>query len=144
MPLRCAADHAARAGTPVFLDAGPLLAHVLPDHPARGGVGAAAHDRGREVPWRRTGEVAYAALLASGPATLVVRLHDHHPRRRARLPGYPAQVVDTTGAGDRFDAAFVVGLPRGCRWLTAAAGQRDGRGGGRARRAQCAACADVI
>jgi ribokinase len=46
--------------------------------------------------------------------------------RGERIPAFPASVVDTTGAGDAFTAAFAVALAEGCddreavRWGCAA------------------------
>jgi len=39
---------------------------------------------------------------------------------RAQVPAFPASVVDTTGAGDCWDAGFIAGLAGGNDLITAA------------------------
>ncbi|MGH2637291.1 MAG: carbohydrate kinase family protein [Actinomycetota bacterium] len=56
--------------------------------------------------------------LASRAGTVAVKLGDGGGLARrgeeiVRLPGIPVDVVDATGAGDAFDAGFVLGLLRG-------------------------------
>jgi ribokinase len=68
---------------------------------------------------------AFAVDQADG--TLVVTLGEQGARLRGtQVPAFPADVVDTTGAGDAFCAAFVVALAEGAtdtdavRWGCAA------------------------
>lgn len=149
-------DRAAEAGTPVFLDAGPFLAHVPPEIVRRVVAGSAlllmTEDEVPLVSEGRTGGAAYAYLLASGPATLVVKRGPAGCTIVTRdgalaLLGYPAQVVDTSGAGDCFDAAFVAGLLRGlaladCGRLANAMGAAAVGRAGAGRNAPT--CADVM
>ena len=58
-------------------------------------------------------ETEAAAVRGSG-ATLVLTLGDEGAEVRGeRIPAFPASVVDTTGAGDAFTAAFAVALAEG-------------------------------
>jgi ribokinase len=55
-----------------------------------------------------------AAAVAGAHGTLVVTLGEEGARIGAELvPAFPAEVVDTTGAGDAFCAAFAVALAEG-------------------------------
>jgi ribokinase len=56
----------------------------------------------------------------SGQGTLVVTLGEQGARLGDEIvPAFPAQVVDTTGAGDAFCAAFAVALAEGADDLEA-------------------------
>jgi ribokinase len=53
-----------------------------------------------------------ARLVPFGPPTVVVKLGARGCRVGDReLPALPAEVVDTTGAGDAFAAGFLLGGP---------------------------------
>jgi ribokinase len=55
-----------------------------------------------------------AAAVRDGDATLVLTLGDEGAELRGeRIPAFSAAVVDTTGAGDAFTAAFAVALAEG-------------------------------
>lgn len=61
---------------------------------------------------------AAAQLLDAGPHTVLVTIGAEGVLAVTRdeqvfVPGYPVTAVDTTGAGDTFNAAFVSGLVRG-------------------------------
>jgi len=63
-------------------------------------------------------EKAAASLRSMGPRTVVVKLGADGCLVSAkdesfRSPGFKVKVVDTTGAGDAFDAAFIVGMLEG-------------------------------
>jgi ribokinase len=60
------------------------------------------------------------APAVSGPGTLVVTLGEQGARLgESVVPAFPARVVDTTGAGDAFCAAFAVALAEGADELEA-------------------------
>ncbi len=67
----------------------------------------------------RTAEAVAEELLERGPRLVVVKMGDEgclvatREGSRIRLPAYPARVLDSTGAGDAFDAAFLVEWMRG-------------------------------
>jgi len=68
-----------------------------------------------------------ASAVSDAGGTLVLTLGDEGADLRGeRIPAFPASVVDTTGAGDAFTAAFAVALAEGCddreavRWGCAA------------------------
>ena len=68
-----------------------------------------------------------APAVREANATLVLTLGDEGAELRGeRIPAFAASVVDTTGAGDAFTAAFAVALAEGCgereavRWGCAA------------------------
>jgi ribokinase len=143
---RRALETARRAGIAVFFDGGPFMSRVSPDD-IRLAIGAsdALLMTEDEVPLLsdgRTGDAAYGRLLAQGPRALVVRLGAAGcaviTRNRAEIvPGFEVPVVDTIGAGDCFDAAFVAGRLQGLDWwesallanaMGAAAAQRVGAG----------------
>ncbi len=64
-------------------------------------------------------EQAMSALIDLGPQHVVTTLGDQgaafmdHHRKLMRIPGYRVSVVDTTGAGDAFNAAFAYSIATG-------------------------------
>jgi ribokinase len=65
------------------------------------------------------GDAAYTYLLDLGAAALIVKQGAAgcaiiERDRRQHVPGFPARVVDTVGAGDCFNAAFIFGFVQGC------------------------------
>lgn len=114
--------HARRLGIPVFFDVGPTVRH-LPYEQVRNILQQAdilmmTED---ELPLAANGlagEAAYQDLLATGAHTLVIKQgpkgctivrHDH----QEQVPGFVVPLVDTVGAGDCFDAAFIYGKVHG-------------------------------
>jgi len=75
--------------------------------------------------WEYTGlgdpEQAAAALVEHAPH-VVVTLGDqglvwhNHTGDHGRLPAYPIEAIDTTGAGDSFHGAFAAGVAAGWDW----------------------------
>ena len=60
---------------------------------------------------------AAARFLAAGAKTVVIKCGAegcllYHEGEKQLIPGFPANAVDTTGAGDTFTAGFIAGLRR--------------------------------
>lgn len=115
-----ALEHAHRVGTPIYLDAGPLIG--LADQEQVKWALQRTHlffltdDEAPLVTHGLQHENAYAALMTQGPKFAVVK---HGPNgctvvaadHTLHCPAYRVEkVVDTVGAGDCFDAAFLAGL----------------------------------
>jgi len=101
------------------------------------GAGFCRSLTGEADPWR-----AGEALLALGPRLVVETDGENGSRtitadERFHVPAFPVEVVDTTGAGDVFHGAYLVGLLRGwdlgtvARFASAAAALICTRLGGR-------------
>ena len=130
MPLALRALEQAKAiGLPVYLDVGPFMAAVPADlvaHiTAQADVILMTEDEVALVCEGDTGDEAYARLLARGPHTLIVKQGASGcvivtPDGQTRVPGYPAEVVDTIGAGDCFAGAFLAGRLNGLDLVDAA------------------------
>ena len=102
---------------PVFFDSGPLMGNVPAD----------LRDRSltlidtlmlaeEELPFVTDGDAR--DLLAKGPSMVVIKrgpegCRIHTQEGTLDSPGYPVNVVDTTAAGDSFDAAFMIASLRG-------------------------------
>jgi sugar/nucleoside kinase (ribokinase family) len=130
VPLALRALEQAKAiGLPVYLDVGPFMAAVPADlvaHiTAQADVILMTEDEVALVCEGDTGDEAYARLLARGPHTLIVKQGASGcvivtPDGQTRVPGYPAEVVDTIGAGDCFAGAFLAGRLNGLDLVDAA------------------------
>jgi len=64
-------------------------------------------------------EQAADLIMKRGPKIVVVKLGSEgsfvaYDDEKVRVPGFKVMPVDTTGAGDAFDAAFMVSLLEGC------------------------------
>jgi sugar/nucleoside kinase (ribokinase family) len=121
MALR-AVERAAAASIPIYLDVGPFMAQV-PRERIRWIVEWAdvllmTEDEVPLVCEGMSGEAAYEQLLAAGLQVLVIKQGASGcllatPNMREEVPGFAAKLVDTVGAGDCFDAAFIVGRLHG-------------------------------
>jgi ribokinase len=109
-------------GKLLILDVGPFMRHVTAAHIEQ----VLASTRvvmmtEEEIPFisrGRTGRAAYEDILAQGPEMLVVKEGPAgcsiiQPGEVLSVPGFRAAVIDTVGAGDCFDAAFIAGLLQG-------------------------------
>ena len=117
-----ALDTARRSHIPVYFDVGPFIAQVSPDDLLRA-VGVASVILMTEaevslISGGRTGDAAYGRLLAQGPRALIIKQGAEGcllvtASGAEHVPGFAVDVVDTIGAGDCFNAAFVAGQLRG-------------------------------
>lgn len=107
---------------PIYLDVGPFMAQVPPERirwiVERADVILMTEDEAPLVSGGLAGAAAYNALLAQGVRTLVVKRGASGclvitPDSQEVIPGVEVKVVDTVGAGDCFDAAFVAGRLKG-------------------------------
>ena len=119
IPLaRRALEQAQAAHVPIYLDVGPFMAWMEPEA-VRWIVERAAviMTTEEELPLAaggQTGDDAVQTLLDTGAELVVVKRGEqgctlHTAREAVRVPGFAVPVVDTVGAGDCFDAAFVAG-----------------------------------
>ncbi|MCU0513554.1 MAG: carbohydrate kinase family protein [Anaerolineae bacterium] len=109
-------------GLPVYFDVGPTVRH-LPfervQHTMRqSDILMMTEDELPLAADGRTGAAAYAFLLSLGARLLVIKQGAQgcllvQPQQQEQVPGFPVPVVDTIGAGDCFDAAFIYGQQRG-------------------------------
>lgn len=115
-------ESAVAARIPVYLDAGPFLASVPEDQIRRAvrltSVLLMTEDEIPLVASGRTGQTALNQLLNEGPSVLVIKQGASGCKLVTKdgqwaVPGYPAKVVDTVGAGDCFAGAFLAGQIRG-------------------------------
>jgi len=60
---------------------------------------------------------ALKKIMSLGPSTIVIRHGEHYrvvtPKSDFEIPVFKVRAVDTSGAGDAFDAGFLTGLLRG-------------------------------
>jgi sugar/nucleoside kinase (ribokinase family) len=98
-----------------------------------------------------TGDPAYDYLLGLGPQMLVVKQGGAgclivRGDGREQVAGFSVPVVDTVGAGDCFDAAFIYGRLQGWDWRQSAV-LGNAAGGAAVQKAGAGrnvpACADV-
>lgn len=129
-------ERARSLGIPAYFDVGPTTALLLPEQIRRAleltSVVMTTEDEVPLVANGLSGEEAYAYLLGSGPELLVIKQGGEGcmvigNAEREHVPGFAVPVVDTVGAGDCFDAAFIYGRLRGlelrqCAILANAAG----------------------
>jgi sugar/nucleoside kinase (ribokinase family) len=117
MALR-AVERAAAVKVPIYLDVGPFMAQVPSERirwiVERADVILMTEDEVPLVSEGLSGEAAYKQLLAAGAQTMVIKRGAAGcllvtANLREDIPGFAAKVVDTVGAGDCFDAAFIAG-----------------------------------
>lgn len=113
-----AVDRATAAGVPIYLDVGPFMAFVTPENVVRilehAEVVMMTDDEISLVAGEHQGTDAYDYLLSVGPRVLVIKQGAEGctivtPGGAKRVSGFHVQVLDTVGAGDCFDAAFLAG-----------------------------------
>jgi 2-dehydro-3-deoxygluconokinase len=122
MSLR-AVDYAHQLGKPIYMDVGPLFKLADEEHVKwvleRVYLLFLTADEASLVTDEDRHEQAYADLLLGGPKVAVVKVGAQGCMIITRdwwfqVPAFPVdKVVDTVGAGDTFDAAFVAGLING-------------------------------
>jgi ribokinase len=119
VPLTLRAIERARAvGVPIYLDVGPFMAQVSAEHRTwlveSSAVLMMTEDELPLVAGEREDEAAYDYLLERGPQIVVVKRGAAgctvaSADEKLDVPGFSVPVVDTVGAGDCFDAAFMAG-----------------------------------
>jgi ribokinase len=113
---------AQEAGVPSFFDPGPgnrefsLDWHL--EAASRATVLLLNEAEATRLSGAQSAESAASKLLETGPESVFVKRGGEgcliqHPHGRIELPGLAVDVVDTTGAGDSFDAAVVYGYLSG-------------------------------
>ncbi|MBN1680223.1 MAG: carbohydrate kinase family protein [Anaerolineae bacterium] len=124
-----ALERAVVADVPIFLDAGPFLAQVPQDlirwAVARSTVILTTEDEVPLISGGLSGYAAYRSLLDEGPHMLVIKQGPGGclictADWEQQVPGFSVPVVDTVGAGDCFDAGFVVAMLKGWDYQDAA------------------------
>lgn len=116
-----AVAQAKAAGLPVYFDPGPQMADVPPEIRARLlPLVDVLLTTAEEIPLLVDGSTPADALAAGVPVVVVKRGADGcavylagQSQPVVDLPGHPVSVVDTSAAGDSFDAGFMVGQLRG-------------------------------
>lgn len=107
------------AGVPVFFDPGPGNPRLSLDWHQQALAAADVLLLNQEEAERlATAEDPGPKLLERGPRMVMVKRGPAgclalEGRQRLALDGYPVEAVDTTGAGDSFDAAVILGVLRG-------------------------------
>jgi ribokinase len=111
-----AIERAVSAQRPIYLDAGPFMAQVSPERVPwivqRAQCILMTEDEVPLVSAGVAGDAAYEYLLAQGVETIMVKRGAAGclvvtAEGREVVTGFSACVVDTVGAGDCFDAAFL-------------------------------------
>ena len=122
-------DAARQRGIPVYFDVGPTAKHStleeLDSIIQKTDIVMMTEDEVPLAAHGQKGETAYAWLLEQGPHTLVVKQGANgctivQAESQQSIPGFPVPVVDTVGAGDCFDAAFIFARLSGQDWPEAA------------------------
>ncbi len=156
MTLR-ALNRAVATDTPICMDVGPLLEMADQEHIRH--VLQHTHmlfltdDEAQLVTRGRTGPDAYAEILTLGPKHIVVKRGPQGCMIVTsdwwlEIPAFNVdQIVDTVGAGDAFDAAFIAGMLHGlpmreCALLANATGAASTRKVGSGTNAPT--CAEVM
>lgn len=123
-------------GKLIFFDSGPTVAYTTRERLAfalaHSDIVLMTEDEISVTAPGLSGEAAFEALFAQGVKVLVIKQGAAGctvitPDERISVPGFPVRVVDTVGAGDCFDAAFIYGMVhrlglRDCALLANAAG----------------------
>jgi sugar/nucleoside kinase (ribokinase family) len=119
---RRAIGHAIVSEVPIILGVGPFMARVSDADRAwvveRTTLVLMTEDEMPLISQGRSVDDAYDFLLARGPRILVVKQGPAGctvitQDRLERVPGFQVSVVDSVGAGDCFDAAFLAGYLNG-------------------------------
>ncbi|MFN8527205.1 MAG: carbohydrate kinase family protein [Anaerolineae bacterium] len=117
-----AINHAKMHGIPVCLDAGPTL-HAVTSEKIDWAITKAdiilmTEEEVAGVSGNRRGDAAFKYLLDQGAKTLVIKQGERgctviQRGLRHQVPGFEVPVLDTVGAGDCFDAAFITAILNG-------------------------------
>jgi sugar/nucleoside kinase (ribokinase family) len=113
---------ARQRGIPIYFDVGPTVRHLPYDRVremiAQTNILLMTEDEVALATNGLIGDTAYRDLLGTGVHTLVVKQGANgctivRADSNQHVPGFTVPVVDTVGAGDCFDAAFIYGQLQG-------------------------------
>jgi sugar/nucleoside kinase (ribokinase family) len=134
--VTAAAERGRELNIPIYFDVGPTVKHSPAERVrwmiSKTDVVLTTEDEVELVSEGAQGDSAFEYLLSLGPKLLVIKQGANgctlvQADSKIHVPGFTVQVVDTVGAGDCFDAAFIYGqlygLPlRDCAILANAIG----------------------
>jgi sugar/nucleoside kinase (ribokinase family) len=117
-----ALDIASKAGIPTFFDPSPILSRI-PEAALRGAITESEtvllNERELEMITSASDlKAAVHELLELGPETIVLKKGPkgcaiYNRSGTEKAPGFPVKAIDTTGAGDAFNASFLFGRLKG-------------------------------
>ncbi len=117
-----AMQEAKRSGVPVYFDPGPQIQHLprewMVEAVAEADTLLLTNDEAACWTGKVDPETAAEEILDQGPRMAVLKLGAEGclistRKETLAIKAFPAKVYDTSGAGDAFDAAFIVGVQRG-------------------------------
>lgn len=120
---------AEEAGIPIFFDPGPIL-HLIPSKVLLEAIGSSEAvlpnlTEAKMITRSEELKESSESILKMGAKTVVVKLGEEGcfiatGKGSTKIHSFPVKVVDTTGAGDAFNAAFIYGYLK--KWALEDAG----------------------
>jgi sugar/nucleoside kinase (ribokinase family) len=110
-----------RRGGMVFFDPGPMMEGVERESilaAIRNSTVLLMTDEEQQILFRKAGLTDAREVLTMGPSLLCIKIGPAGceiitPEKVVKCPGYQVEVLDTSGAGDSFAAAFMYGMLHG-------------------------------